>query len=328
MGYPFYCGKTWPKRRVRSLVRMWADGYTLTDLQVIFAASTGYLHNVLYSHPVARALREKITKQRGNKVRVRGRKLYWTQERTDQLLLMMYRDGKTRTECELILGRRLNFAVLVHSKRGKRRMRELGLQLKLQPLKLAGKRFGKLKVIRKSPVRHRMCKASRSFVRWVCRCDCGRRTVVLGDSLVSKRTNTQTCGHVSHRMGKDSPSYKHGHYSKEWKYTHNSYISMVRRCEDPNNISYENYGGRGIRICERWRGPDGFESFVADIGRRPKGKSLDRIDPYKGYSPDNCRWATSKQQNNNKRMHYEPLKPDEVAALMAEMNARDAEVVF
>jgi hypothetical protein len=318
-------------RRVRNLVRMWADGYALTDLQVIFAARTGYLHNVLYSHPVACALRKQITKQRGNKSRVGHRNHYWTQERIDRVLLMMYRDGKSRTECELILGRQLNFAVLVHSKRGKRRMRELGLQLKNPKLELAGKRFGKLRVIRKSPVRHRMGRpgAVRSFVRWICRCDCGRRTVVLGDSLVSN--GTRTCGDVSHRMGENSASYKHGHYSKKWKYTHNSYISMIKRCEDPNNISYENYGGSGIRVCERWRGPDGFEHFVADMGGgRPKGKSLDRIDPYKGYSPDNCKWSTSKQQANNQRRHHEPPTPEQVAALTAntDFEAQHNEVVF
>ena len=197
-----YCGKNWPERRVRSLVRMWADGCVLTDLQVIFAASTGYLHSILYSHPIACALRKQIAKQRGNKRRVGGRKRYWTPERIDQLLLMMYRDGKTRTECELILGRQIDMAKQVHSRNGKRRMRELGLQLKKGKLELAGKRFGKLRVIRKSPVRHWMGAVARPFIRWICRCDCGRRTVVLADSLVSK--HTQTCGHISHRMGENA----------------------------------------------------------------------------------------------------------------------------
>lgn len=83
---------------------------------------------------------------------------------------------------------------------------------------------------------------------------------------------------------------------------YNSWRSMLARCYTPGHISFPNYGGRGVSVCQEWRAPmTGFEAFHADMGRRPAGHSLDRVDNEKAYAPENCRWATLKEQRANQR---------------------------
>lgn len=95
----------------------------------------------------------------------------------------------------------------------------------------------------------------------------------------------------------DNRSKNHPLY-KRW-------ISMKQRCYNENNDKYQDYGGRGIRICGRWlHHKHGFWNFVKDMGECPKGFSIDRIDNDKGYSPDNCRWVNQKNQNRNKRVNH------------------------
>jgi hypothetical protein len=77
--------------------------------------------------------------------------------------------------------------------------------------------------------------------------------------------------------------------------------NMIARCQNPLHPIYDNYGGRGITVCERWKT---FVNFFADMGERPDSKSLDRIDNEKGYFPDNCRWATKQEQDLNRRPTY------------------------
>lgn len=84
---------------------------------------------------------------------------------------------------------------------------------------------------------------------------------------------------------------------------YNTHRSMIRRCHYKEDKAYENYGGRGIKVCERWREPlQGFPNFLADMGERPEGYSLDRIDNDGNYEPSNCRWATRTEQNCNQRL--------------------------
>lgn len=136
-------------------------------------------------------------------------------------------------------------------------------------------------------------------VRWLCLCDCGKFLIADRGNVTSGRTAACGCQRVA--RGKTKIATKHGHTwrgPKGRSPTYSTWEAMHRRCSDPNHESYPYYGGRGIKVCDEWRD---FAVFLKDMGERPEGKTLDRLDNGGNYCKINCRWATPSQQNANKR---------------------------
>lgn len=163
----------------------------------------------------------------------------------------------------------------------------------MKPIDRIGQRFGALTVIERDV---RMHDKARSAL-WVCLCDCGTKKTVSADRLVRGRVTSCGCRrhvgdlkatHGLTRAG-NKPPPEYGVWSM-----------MKDRCSNPNNDSYADYGARGIAVCVEWQ--NDFTAFMRDMGPRPSPKhSIDRKNNDLGYTADNCRWATSVEQANNRR---------------------------
>lgn len=157
---------------------------------------------------------------------------------------------------------------------------------------LVGRMFGRL------VVNKQVASTSRGRSQWSCKCWCGSTTIVTGTGLLSGKTRSCGC------LRSDANAALRMTHGCAGTREYTVWAGMIQRCEDPAHNRYHRYGGRGIKVCARWRGS--FENFSADMGPRPSPRhSIDRKNGDLDYSPDNCRWATPKEQalnNENTRL--------------------------
>lgn len=152
---------------------------------------------------------------------------------------------------------------------------------------LTGQVFGRLTVLSFA------FKDKNGNSRWSCRCECGNTKVIWASAL--RRNLTKSCGCLLSEASRERRT-THGKSGGK-DATYNIWAGMIKRCSNPNAHGYSRYGGRGIKVCERWQE---FAAFLEDMGTKPKGYSIERLDIDKGYEPDNCTWIPKGEQSRNK----------------------------